>query len=164
MPPPEVRYARSGELSIAYQVWGEGAVDLVVGGPLVSHVEIFWEHPLLSDWYERLGGFARCVMFDRRGTGASDPVEGAPSLEQQMDDMLAVLDAADFSRPALLGTGDISRMMAVFAATHPERVSALVLNGPAAAGSEGLSPEVVEQVLDLMENSWGTGATVRLYA
>ena len=164
MPPPSVRYAHSGELSIAYQVWGEGAVNLVVGGPLVSHLEIFWEHPLLADWYERLGGFARCLGFDRRGAGASDPVEGAPSLEQQMDDLIAVLDAADFRQTALLGTGDVARMMALFAASHPDRVSSLILNGPAAAGSDGLSPELVAQMLDILERSWGTGAATRLYA
>jgi class 3 adenylate cyclase len=164
MQPPGVRYARSGELSIAYQVWGDGAVNLVVGGPLVSHLEIFWEHPFLVDWYERLGRFARCVGFDRRGTGASDPVEGAPSLEQQMDDLIAVLDAAGFEQAALLGTGDVARMMALFAATYPERVSSLILNGPAAAGSDGLSSELAGQMLDILENSWGTGASVRLYA
>jgi class 3 adenylate cyclase/pimeloyl-ACP methyl ester carboxylesterase len=164
MKPPEVRYARSGELSIAYQVWGEGAVNLVVGGPLVTHIEIFWEHPLLVDWYEQLGRFARCVMLDRRGSGASDPVEGPPSLEQQMDDLLAVLDAAGVKRAALLGTGDVARMMALFAATYPDRVAALVLNGPAAAGSDGLAPDVGEQMLDILENSWGTGASVRLFA
>jgi class 3 adenylate cyclase/pimeloyl-ACP methyl ester carboxylesterase len=164
MEPPSVQYASSGELSIAYQVWGEGAVNLVVGGPLVSHVEIFWEHPLIADWYERLGGFARCLMFDRRGTGASDPVEGAPSLEQQMDDLTAVLDAAGFRQTALLGTGDVARMMTLFAATYPDRVSSLILNGPAAAGSDGLSSELVAQLLDIMESSWGTGATTRLYA
>lgn len=123
-------------------------MNLVVGGPLVSHVEIFWEHPLIADWYERLGGFARCLMFDRRGTGASDPVQGAPSLDQQMDDLLAVLDAADFGQTALLGTGDVARMMALFAGTFPDRVSSLVLNGPAAAGSDGLSPELVAQLLE----------------
>jgi class 3 adenylate cyclase/pimeloyl-ACP methyl ester carboxylesterase len=116
------------------------------------------------DWYEQHGRFARCVMLDRRGTGASDPVEGAPSLEQQMDDLLAVLDAAGIERAALLGTGDVARMMALFAATYPDRVAALVLNGPAAAGSEGLPPEIVEQMLDILETSWGTGAAVRLYA
>jgi len=164
MESPGVRYARSGELSIAYQVWGEGVVNLVVGGPLVSHLEIFWEHPIMSDWYERLGRFARCVAFDRRGTGASDPVDGAPSLEQQVDDLLAVLDAAGFERAALQGTGDVGRMMMLFAATYPERVSALVLTGTSAAGSDGLSREQVAQMLDLLENSWGTGASVGYYA
>jgi class 3 adenylate cyclase len=161
---PSVQYARSGELSIAYQVWGEGTVNLVVGGPLVSHVEMFWEHPLIADWYERLGRFARCLGFDRRGTGASDPVEGAPTLEQQMDDLLAVLDAAKFEQSALMGTGDVARMMALFAATYPERVSSLILTGAAAAGSHGLPPATAAQLLDILENAWGTGASVRLYA
>jgi len=124
---PAARYTRSGDLNIAYVTLGEGPLDLVWVPPWISQVEHLFEEPSLAAAFERLAGFARLIMFDRRGSGLSDPMVGAPTLEEQMDDVLAVMEAAGSERAAILGTLEGGPMAAMFAATHPERVSALVL-------------------------------------
>src|SRR5579862_2223837 len=91
---PETRYARSGELHIAYQVIGDGPIDLVYVPGWTSQVEVYWEEPLVARYFQRLASFSRLIMFDRRGTGLSDPVPRPPTLEEQMDDVVAVMDAA----------------------------------------------------------------------
>ena len=121
------RYARSGDLSIAYIAEGEGELDLVWIPPWVSQVEYLWSEPTLEAVMGRLTQFARVITFDRRGSGLSDPLSGAPTLEEQMDDVLAVMDAAGSERAAITGTLEGGPMAAMFAATYPERVSRLVL-------------------------------------
>ena len=129
MEPPEIEYAPSGDLSIAYQVVGEGPIDLVFA-PLMISTVFSWQHPVYTDFYRRLASFSRLILFDKRGTGASDRPRTPPTLEAQMDDVRAVLDAVGSEQAALFGTGHGGVMCALFAATYPERTSALVLYNP----------------------------------
>ncbi len=124
---PETRYARSGDLHIAYQVVGTGPIDLVYVPTWISQVEHYWEEPVVARYFERLASFSRLIMFDRRGSGLSDPVVRAPTLEEQMDDVVAVMDAAGSERAAVYAQLEGGAMAAMFAATHPERTGALVL-------------------------------------
>ena len=126
---PETRYARSGDVSIAYQVVGHGPFDVVFVPPTVSHVELGWEIPSIRAVLERLASFSRLIHFDKRGTGMSDRVAGAPTLEVRMDDVRAVMDAADSERAALVGWSEGVALSALFAATYPDRAWALVLYG-----------------------------------
>src|SRR6266542_6082236 len=122
---PETRYAKSGDLNIAYQVAGEGPFDLVFTPGFAQHVELGWEEPRRRAMYEALASFSRLILFDKRGTGLSDPVPRTATLEERMDDIRAVLDAAGSERAALVGVGDGTSVCALFAATYPERVFAL---------------------------------------
>jgi len=126
---PETRYARSGDVSIAYQVVGDGPFDVVFVPPGTSHVELGWEVPSTQVLLEGIGSFARLIFFDKRGTGMSDRVAGAPSLEARMDDLRAVMDAAGSERAAVIGWSEGVAMSALFAATYPERAWSLVLYG-----------------------------------
>jgi pimeloyl-ACP methyl ester carboxylesterase/class 3 adenylate cyclase len=123
----ETRYALSGEVHLAYQVTGEGPFDLVLVPGFVTHMELQWKLPGFGDFLNRLGSFARLIRFDKRGTGMSDPVSGAPSLETRMDDVRAVMDAAGSRRAAFYGLSEGAAMGILFAATYPERVAALVV-------------------------------------
>jgi len=123
---PETHYARSGEVSIAYQVTGAGPVDLVWVPGFVSNVELAWQQPTLAAFFNELGTFSRLIRFDKRGTGLSDRVGVAP-LETRMDDVRAVMDAVGTSRAALLGSSEGGPLSLLFAATYPARTSALVL-------------------------------------
>ena len=131
MDPPETRYARSGDVNIAYQVVGEGPLDLVFVMGWVSHLEYFWEEPSFARFLARLASFSRLILFDKRGTGLSDrvPLNELPTLEQRMDDVRAVMDAVGSERAALLGVSEGGPMCALFAATYPERTAALVMIG-----------------------------------
>jgi class 3 adenylate cyclase len=124
---PQTRYARSGDLHIAYQVVGDGPIDLVYVPSWISQVEHYWDEPMVARYFNRLATFSRLILFDRRGSGMSDPVVRAPTLEEQMDDVVAVLDAAGSERAAVFALLEGGAMAALFAATHPERASALVL-------------------------------------
>ena len=130
MEPTEVRYADSGGASIAYQEFGVGPIELVFklvdGG---SHLEVLWEEPRVVRVYERLARFARVAVFDPRGTGLSDPADDNLTVEQQTDDLLAVLDAVGFERPAFVGASASGRVAVSATATHPARFSALVVIG-----------------------------------
>lgn len=123
------KYARSGDISIAYQIIGDGVRDLVVVPGYVSHLEYAWEEPGFAHYLRRLARFARVIMFDKRGTGLSDRVGGAPSLEERMDDVRAVMDAAGSQRAAILGGSEGGPLAILFAATYPARISALILYG-----------------------------------
>src|SRR5215470_16853055 len=124
---PETSYARSGEVAIAYQVVGEGPFDLVFAPPFVTHVELWWDLPSFAPTLERMASFSRLILFDKRGTGMSDRVSGAPPLETRMDDLRAVLDAVGSSRAAIFASSEGAAMALLFAASHPERTAALVL-------------------------------------
>jgi len=126
---PETRYAHSGGINIAYQVFGRGPLDLVYVPGWISNVEMNWENPRMAASLERLGSFARVVIFDKRGTGLSDRVSGYPTIEQRMDDVRAVMDAAGVERAALFGHSEGAGMCIVFAATYPERTRALITYG-----------------------------------
>src|SRR6266511_3493515 len=125
---PETRYAKSGDLNVAYQVVGEGPLDLVYVPGWVSNVELMWEEPELARFLRRLSSFARLILFDKRGTGLSDrvPNDELPTLEQRMDDVRAVMDAVDSERAALFGHSEGGNMCVLFAVTHSERTAALM--------------------------------------
>ena len=125
--PPIARYAKSGDVNIAYLAEGDGDLDLVWISPWISQVEYLWSEDSLGRIMERFNKFARVITFDRRGSGLSDPLIGAPTLEEQMDDVLAVMDAAGSERAAIAGTLEGGPMAALFAAAHPQRASHLVL-------------------------------------
>jgi pimeloyl-ACP methyl ester carboxylesterase len=144
---PEIRYARSGEVSIAYGVVGDGPFDLVfVNGWVLSSLEFAWEGPA-ADFFQRLGSFSRLILFDKRGTGLSDRTTGIPDLETRMDDIRAVMDAVGSTRAAIVGFSEGGPMTLLFAATHPERAAAAVLYGCGASYLRaddypwGLSPQ-----------------------
>jgi pimeloyl-ACP methyl ester carboxylesterase len=124
---PETRYALSGDVHIAYQVVGDGPFDLVFVPGFVTHVELQWRLPGMGDFLRDLGSFSRLIRFDKRGTGMSDPVSGAPSLETRMDDVRAVMDAAGSRRAAFYGLSEGAALSILFAATYPERIAALVV-------------------------------------
>jgi class 3 adenylate cyclase len=169
--PAETRYARSGEIGIAYQAFGEGEMDLVLAFPFLSHLDLMWESPAMARFLRRLGSFARVLVFDRRGVGLSDPVAGAPTLEERMDDVRAVMDAAGSERAALLGMSEGATMCMLFAATYPERTSALVLWGAMARSTAApdypWAPEkeaVEEAQEELVGPMWGQGATIEIFS
>ena len=123
---PNTSYAKSGDVHIAYQVLGDGPLDLVYVPGWVTHLEYAWEHPFLAHYYRRLASFARLILFDKRGTGLSDQTAEMPTLEQRMDDVRAVMDAVGSKRAAVVGHSEGGNMCVLFAATHPERTVALV--------------------------------------
>jgi len=167
---PRTRYALSGDAHIAYQVFGEGDLDLVFVPGFVSNIEHYWEMPGVPDLLERLASFARVVMFDKRGTGLSDPVAAPPPLEQRMDDMQAVMDAAGLERAALFGISEGGPASVLFAATYPDRTSALVLYGSTPRFrtdsdiSWGATDEQIELVLAEASARWGDGALIGAFA
>lgn len=126
---PEVRYTRSGEVSIAYQVVGDGPIDLVLVPGWISNLDVFWEEPNIARFFHKLASFSRLILFDKRGTGLSDRITEAATLEERMDDVRAVMDAVGSSRATLLGYSEGATMSILFAATHPDRTSALILVG-----------------------------------
>jgi class 3 adenylate cyclase len=168
---PETRYATSDELSIAYQVFGEGEADLVLASPFVSHLDLMWESPAQSAFMRRLGSFARVIAFDRRGVGLSDPAGGAPTLEQRMEDLRAVLDAAGSERASLLGMSEGGTMCMLFAATYPERTTSLLLWGAMARSTADddypwapSKEAAIESQNELIGPLWGQGATLDIFS
>ncbi len=160
----ETHYARSGEVHVAYQVHGTGKLDLVLVPGHISNLEAQWEEPGFAHLLRRLGSFTRLILFDKRGTGLSDPVPELPNLEP-CDDVRAVMDAAGVERAALLGVSEGGPIATLFAATHPERVRALVLYGTYANFCDAvLPPERLEEFLAGLERDWGSGATLRHFA
>jgi pimeloyl-ACP methyl ester carboxylesterase len=159
---PQTRYARSsGDIQIAYQTFGEGEIDLVYVTGFVGSVEALWEEPATIPFVERLGSFARVVAFDKRGQGMSDRPPDPPTLEQTMDDILAVMDAAGIERAALFGISEGGPASILFAATYPDRVSALVLFGtyPRMVANDdypiGASPEDLDRFEEIAIRQWG---------
>ena len=161
---PETRYAHSGDASIAYQLFGNGPAEALLAAGPASHVEVIWEHPDCVRFFGMLGRFARVALFDRRGTGLSDPVEQPPTFELQVEDLLAVADAVGFENPAIIGIQDSARMAVLAAATHPDRFSSLALLGPAARGAAVMNEEALELISDAIENGWGQGQLASIFA
>jgi pimeloyl-ACP methyl ester carboxylesterase/DNA-binding CsgD family transcriptional regulator len=167
MKPPETRYARSGDVRIAYQVIGNGSIDLVFVPGFLSNLEVHWEDPGYSHLLQRLGAFTRLIQFDKRGTGLSDRVDNRdlPSLETRMDDVRAVMDAAGSGRAALLGASEGAPMSILFAATYPERTRALVLyGGYAHFHTWVLGEEALAAFVNNAESTWGSGASLAAFA
>ena len=163
---PETRYVRSQGYHIAYQVVGEGPGDVVLIPGFASHLEIAWEYPLLERWFRRVSSYARLILVDKRGTGLSDkvPNDRLPTLEERMDDVLAVLDAIGSQRTALCGISDGGAMAALFAATYPGRTSALVLDGAWARAFSapdypwGFDESSFHERVEAVQRVWGTPA------
>jgi class 3 adenylate cyclase/alpha-beta hydrolase superfamily lysophospholipase len=156
---PETHYALSGDVNIAYQVMGDGPVDLVLVPGLISHVEFLHELPGYTAALRRLSRFARVVTFDKRGQGLSDRISGAPSLEQRMDDVRAVMDSIGSARAVLIGFSEGAAMSVLFAATYPERVPHLVLVGAWVRASA--PDDVWREVLERAVKAWGTGQVLK---
>jgi class 3 adenylate cyclase len=163
-----IRYARSGDVSIAYRVAGDGAVDLLFMGGFVSHLEIGMEPPLAERFWERMGSFARVIAFDKRGMGLSDT--GAYTLENIVGDALAVLDACGVERAVVFGVSEGGAAATMLAATHPERVSAMVQYGTYARMSrapdypEGIPVDVTREFWGRMVEHWGDPASIDAWA
>lgn len=160
---PETRFAQSGDVSIAYQVMGDGPVDIVFVPGIVSNVELFHEVPGYTDFMNRLAAFARVVVLDKRGQGLSDRIAGAPTLEQRADDVRAVMDKVGMRRVAMIGNSEGTALAAYFAATYPESISHLIiLSGLAKfARSEDFPWGATEEWAAAVRQLWGTGRVFR---
>jgi len=157
---PETRYALSGDVNIAYQTMGAGPVDIIMVPGFVSHVEFMHELAGYTAFLRRLSTFARVVTFDKRGQGLSDRISGAPSLEQRMDDVRAVMDDIGSSRAVIVGFSEGAAMSVLFAATYPERVAQLVLFGGFAV-SPTFRANDLEEIIAQRLKTWGTGAMMK---
>jgi pimeloyl-ACP methyl ester carboxylesterase len=163
--PPKTQYATSGRVHIAYQVLGEGPLDLVWTPGWISHVELLWEMPAAARFFRHLASFGRLILFDKRGTGLSDavPVDQLPTLEQRMDDVRAVMDAAGSETAALLGLSEGGPMSLLFAATYPQRTRALVIISSFARIARasdyefGTDADAFDRYLERLDRDWGTG-------
>jgi pimeloyl-ACP methyl ester carboxylesterase len=158
------RYAKSGDVHVAYQVFGEGP-DLVVAPGFVSHIENYWDEPHLARWLNNLGGFCRVVLFDKRGTGLSDRVAHLPHMDERMDDLRAVMDAVGIERASLLGISEGGSLAALFAASHPERTQSLVLYGSFARFRHWIATdEAWDALMKYMDEGWGSGKSLPAFA
>ena len=141
MPSPRTSYAKSGDVNIAYQVLGEGPIDLVYVWGWLSHLDFQWTDPTIASFLRRLASFCRLIMFDKRGVGLSDPVGSAPTFEERMDDIRAVMDAVGSERAALLGFSEGAALSVLFAASHPERTRGLILYDSLVVGAFAQDPD-----------------------
>jgi class 3 adenylate cyclase len=168
---PEVRYTRSGDVNIAYQIVGDGPRDLVLVPGWVSHLEVDWELPSYAHLFRRLASFSRLILFDKRGTGLSDRPGDLPDLETRMDDVRAVMDAAESEQAALFGYSEGGPMCCLFAATYPERTTALIVYGTYAMRQDpnddypwAMTREQRESYADEVEREWGFESDFARYA
>ena len=162
---PTIRYAKSGDIHVAYQVFGDGAVDLVFVPGFISHLEHWWIEPHHARWLRRLGETARVILFDKRGTGLSDRVDHQPGMDARMDDVRAVMDAVGVERAAIMGVSEAGSLASLFAAIHPERCQALILYGAFARFSSWFPTEqALQQFYHYADTTWGTGASLSMFA
>jgi class 3 adenylate cyclase/pimeloyl-ACP methyl ester carboxylesterase len=167
--PPETRYARSGDLSIAYQVIGDGPFDLVFVPGFVSHQDLAWSVPLFARMLSRFGSFSRTIFFDKRGTGLSDRSLGFGTAEDRMDDIRAVMDAAGSEQAALVGVSEGGPLVVLFGATYPERTTAVGLWGTYARALYaddypiGVAPELADALVQAVVEQWGQGTAIRYF-
>ena len=158
---PQTRFTNVGDISIAYQVMGEGPIDLLYAQGWLTNIEYAWESPHYADFLTKLSRFSRLILFDKRGTGLSERDVGVPTLEQRTEDITAVLDAVRSERAALFGVSEGGNMSALFAATNPDRTIGLVLSGCSARGSWApdypwsMKPEELEELIDYLRQNWG---------
>lgn len=166
------QYARRGDVNVAYQVVGEGPIDLLFAPGFVSHVDLYWTDPMITSFMRRLASFSRLIIFDKPGTGASDPVARVPTLEERVEDMRAVLDAVGSERAALFGISEGGPMSALFAATYPDRITSLVVYGSFAKmdPAPDYFPETqaqhdafLERIYGMVDR-WGQGDAVDIFA
>jgi class 3 adenylate cyclase len=164
--PPETRYARNGRTSLAYTVSGSGSIDALFVPGSTSHVEHLWEEPGMAGYFRRLGSFTRVIIMDRRGVGLSDPLDGPMTLDDEMEDLCAVLDAAESERAVLIGFASGGIPCLRLARRRPERVRALILYAGMAAARSGdgyewaTPPDRLEEAIDAVVEGWGTGAGI----
>ncbi|KPK90340.1 MAG: hydrolase [Deltaproteobacteria bacterium SM23_61] len=167
---PETKYAKSGDIHIAYQVVGSGPRDVVMVPGFVSHVEYQWEEPRFAHMLQRLASFSRLICFDKRGTGLSDRVPSIPTLEERMDDVRAVMNATGSQRAAFFGVSEGGPMSVLFAATYPDRTAALILYGSFARRAWapdnpwGRTEEDLKKRIDLIEREWGGPVGIERFA
>ncbi len=158
---PETRYAKSEEVSIAYHILGDGPRDLILVPGWMSNIELFWDEPAVARFLQRLASFSRLILFDKRGTGPSDPPGTLPDLETRMDDVRAVMAAVGSERAALCGYSEGGVMCALFAATYPARTTALVTIGsytrqkPGPGYPWGRTQKQQQDLLDAIRKDWG---------
>ena len=152
-------------MHVAYQVFGEGPVDLVMSPGFVSHIDNYWTEPRFARWLERLGQGCRVIMFDKRGTGLSDNVQDLPSMDERMDDLRAVMDAVGIDKAAHFGISEGGSLAALFAASHPDRCSSLILYGAFARFTDWVPDEEhLQGFFDYIDNNWGSGESLPLFA
>lgn len=162
---PVTRYAQSGEVSIAYQTFGEGSIDVVMTPGFISNLEYYWEDNRATRWLTAIGRFARVTIFDKRGTGLSDRVKDLPSMDTRIDDMRAVMDAAGIEKAALFGVSEGGSMAAYFAAHYPERCRALVIYGGFARFATWFpTREALDQFFGYVRTQWGSGGLIAVGA
>lgn len=162
---PVTQYAKSGDVHIAYQIFGAGPTNVVIVPGFVSNVENYWDQPDFARFLRRMAGYARVVTFDKRGTGGSDRVTELPGLDVRMDDLRAVMDATGMEQAALLGISEGAPLSVLFAASYPERCRALVLYGSFARFSYWFpTEEALASFFGYVEKAWGTGDSVHRFA
>jgi class 3 adenylate cyclase/pimeloyl-ACP methyl ester carboxylesterase len=161
---PTTRYAKSGEVHVAYQTFGEGP-DLILVPGFVSHIENFWDEPGFARWLNKLGSFCRVTLFDKRGTGLSDRVSNLPGLDERMDDIRAVMDAVGIEHAAQFGVSEGGSLATLFAASHPERTNSLILYGAFARFRHWIpTDEAFEGLIGYIDQQWGSGASLPIFA
>ncbi|MDQ4052319.1 MAG: adenylate/guanylate cyclase domain-containing protein, partial [Actinomycetota bacterium] len=168
---PKTAYARNGDIRIAYQVVGDGPIDLLMTPGYLSHLDLWWMIPEAARFLEQLASFSRLILYDKRGTGLSDPAPGLPAMEERMEDLHAVLDAVGSEHTALLGFSEGGPLSMLFAATYPERATALALCGSFAKfPTEDYFPHLLPLLAETLEvfaevnEHWGEGRMLELFA
>ena len=165
MEPIRTRYAKNGDINVAYQVFGEGDVDLVFVPGFISHIENYWDEPRFAQWLRRLGSFSRVIMFDKQGTGLSDRASKLPGMDERMDDVGAVMDAVGVEQAAIFGISEGGSLATLFAASHPDRSQALILYGAFAQFKSWFpTQEALEGLFQYIDSAWGSGESLPMFA
>jgi pimeloyl-ACP methyl ester carboxylesterase len=161
---PTTHYAKSGDVHVAYQVFGEGP-DLVMAPGFVSHIENYWDEPRLARWLNKLGSFCRVILFDKRGTGLSDRVANLPGMDERMDDVRAVMDAVGVERAVQFGISEGGSLATLFAASHPERTNSLIVYGAFARFLHWIPDDAgFNALISYIDEHWGSGASLPNFA
>jgi pimeloyl-ACP methyl ester carboxylesterase len=162
---PVTKYAKSGDVHVACQIFGDGPAQLVLAPGFISQIDNYWDEPHFNRWLTVLGRHARVAMFDKRGTGLSDQVPNLPGMDERMDDLRAAMDLAGFDKAAVMGISEGGSLASLFAATHPERVSGLILYGSFARFTSWFpNDDALQGLFDYVEASWGSGNSVGDFA
>ena len=165
MEPGRTRYARNGDIHVAYQVFGNSGVNLVFVPGFISHIENSWDEPEFAGWLRRLGSFSRVIMFDKQGTGLSDRGGELPGMDERMDDVRAVMDAEGIERAAIFGISEGGSLATLFAATHPDRSQALILYGAFARFKSWFpTQEALKSLIKYIDSDWGSGQSLPMVA